>query len=626
MYFHKFPLTVLYQLHRERLRVTPICCGHRTIIERSSHIDPAMQLCRNYNGRQDLITQVQADGLTTQERRRVPLNTTHHAHWPSGLPHTLTAPQTSVYDNLEISARRYPDKVAIIFYDSILTYSQLHAQVLALAGYLQHDCGVKRGDRVLLDMQNSPQFVIAFYAILRADAMVVPVNPMLVTEELRHYADDSGARVAIASQEVFARLAPLVGASSLQRAIVATYADYLDAPTTLAVPDFIRAPCEVPVMPGVVTWRDALAAAKAPLPHQAGVTDLAAMPYTSGTTGKPKGCIHTHRSLMFTAVASACWSVAVVPDTVSFAVLPFFHVTGMQVGMNAPLFSGGAIVILPRWERDVAGQLITRYGVTSWVSIPTMMIDFLSNPRLSEYDISSLRRVSGGGAAMPAAIAQKLLDLTGLEYMEGYGLSETMAATHTNPSQRMKKQCLGIPVFNVDSRVIDPTTLAELPAGETGEIVMAGPQVFEGYWNDPQKTSEAFVELDGNRFFRSGDLGYMDAEGFFFFTDRLKRMINASGFKVWPAEVESMMYQHPAILECCIIASRDAYRGETVKAVIVRKPGADVSAEEIMQWARETMAAYKAPKLVAFVDTLPKSATGKVMWRALQEKELAQSQ
>jgi fatty-acyl-CoA synthase len=252
-----------------------------------------------------------------------------------------------------------------------------------------------------------------------------------------------------------------------------------------------------------------------------------------------------------------------------------------------------------------------------------MMIDFLSNPRLPEYDISSLRRVSGGGAAMPAAIAQKLFELTGLQYMEGYGLSETIAATHTNPPQLLKQQCLGIPLFNVDSRVVDPATMATLPPGEVGEIIMNGPQVFEGYWQDPQKTAEAFVEIDGKRFFRTGDLGYMDEDGFFFFTDRLKRMINASGFKVWPAEVEAMMYQNPAVQECCIIAARDPYRGETVKAVIVKKRGSDASPEDIMQWAHAKMAAYKVPKLVEFVDALPKSATGKVMWRTLQEKEMA---
>ncbi|HJV83229.1 long-chain fatty acid--CoA ligase [Noviherbaspirillum sp.] len=551
------------------------------------------------------------------------MNTRHYAVWPEGLPYTITAPETSVYVNLEISARRYPNKAAIIFYDTVLSYAQVHAEVLALAGYLQHVCGVKRGDRVLLDMQNSPKFIIAFFAILRADAMVVPVNPMLVTDELRHYVADSGAKVAFVAQELYPRVAPLIGEGGLSQVIVGAYSDYLLAPTDLNVPDFVRVPYSVEAGPGVTAWKDAVAEKHAPRAHEAGPDDLACMPYTSGTTGKPKGCVHTHRSVMFNAAASPAWSGPTVPDHVTLAVLPFFHVTGMQSVMNAMIFSGGGIVVLPRWDRDAAGQLITRYKVTTWTLIPTMMIDFLSNPRLAEYDISGLKRVSGGGAAMPAAIAQKLLDMTGQQYMEGYGLSETMAATHVNPPKRMKQQCLGIPYLNVDSRIVDPVTLKEVPQGETGEIWIHGPQVFQGYWNDPKKTAEAFAELDGKRFFRSGDLGYMDEEGFFFFTDRLKRMINASGFKVWPAEVESMMYQHPAVQECCIIAARDPYRGETVKAVIVKRAGAEASEDDIITWAHDKMAVYKVPRLVEFVDTLPKSATGKVMWRALQEKEMA---
>ncbi|RZI44796.1 long-chain fatty acid--CoA ligase [Herbaspirillum sp. HC18] len=550
------------------------------------------------------------------------MNITHYAHWPAGLPYAITTPETSVYVNLEVSAKRYPHKPAIIFYDTVLDYAQMHEQVLALAGYLQNVCGIKRGDRVLLNMQNSPQFIIAFYAIMRADAMVVPVNPMLMTDELQHYVEDSGAKVAIVSQEIFARTAPLVGSSCLAHAIVASYSDYLIAPTELNVPDFVRAPRDVPEMPGVVAWSAALAERQAPRAHEAGPDDLACMPYTSGTTGKPKGCVHTHRSVIFNSVASPTWSGPMAPDHVTLAVLPFFHVTGMQSVMNSMIYTGGAIVVLPRWDRDAAGQLITRYKVTTWTLIPTMMIDFLSNPRLPEYDISGLKRVSGGGAAMPAAIAQKMLDLTGQQYMEGYGLSETMAASHVNPPNRMKQQCLGVPYLNVDSRIVDPVTFKELPPGEVGEIWINGPQVFQGYWNDPRKTEEAFAELDGKRFFRSGDLGYMDEEGFFFFTDRLKRMINASGFKVWPAEVESMMYQHPAVQECCIIAARDPYRGETVKAVVVKRDGVDVSEEDIVSWAQQKMAAYKVPKVVEFVQTLPKSATGKVMWRALQEKEM----
>lgn len=565
-------------------------------------------------GRDDQFTIKKKDG---------DMNTTHYPSWPAALPHSITTPETSVYVNLEISAKRYPNKPAIIFYDAILSYAQFHAEVEALAGHLQKVCGVQRGDRVLLDMQNSPQFIIAYYAIMRADAMVVPVNPMLMTDELQHYVADSGAQTILASQDIFARVAPLIGTSGLAHAVMATYSDYLPASTTLNVPEWVRAPREVLAIPGVVAWKDAIAAGQIPGPHLAGPDDLACMPYTSGTTGKPKGCIHTHRSVMFNAVGSPTWSGATIADHVTLAVLPFFHVTGMQSVMNAMIYCGGAIVVLPRWDRDVAGQLIARYKVTNWTLIPTMMIDFLSNPRVAEYDISELKRVSGGGAAMPAAVAQKLFELTGLTYMEGYGLSETMAASHINPEQRMKRQCLGIPYLNVDSRIVDPVTLQEVAQGETGEIWIHGPQVFQGYWHDPVKTAESFAELDGKRFFRSGDLGHMDAEGFFFFTDRLKRMINASGFKVWPAEVESMMYHHEAIQECCVIAVRDAYRGETVKAVIVKKPGNDTTGDDIIKWAHEKMAAYKVPRIVEFVDALPKSATGKVMWRTLQEQELA---
>ena len=318
------------------------------------------------------------------------------------------------------------------------------------------------------------------------------------------------------------------------------------------------------------------------------------------------------------------WAGAGSPDHVVLLSLPLFHVTGMQISMNTAIYAGATLIIMPRWDRDLAGRLITKHKVTSWTSIPTMMIDFISNPKLAEYDITSLKRVSGGGAAMPAAIAQKLLDMTGLRYMEGYGLSETIATSHSNPIQRLKQQCLGIPIFGVDSRIIDPETHRQLPANEIGEIIIHGPQVLVGYWRDEQKTREAFIEVDGKKFFRSGDLGYRDDEGFFFFTDRLKRMINASGYKVWPAEVEAMMYKHPEILECCIISTQDDYRGETVKAVVVKKPDSDISGENLMQWARTQMAAYKVPRVVSFVDSLPKSATGKVMWRQLQEAERTQ--
>ena len=448
--------------------------------------------------------------------------------------------------------------------------------------------------------------------MLRADAVVVPVNPMNRTEELRHYVDDAQASVAIAGQELVERIAPL----SLPHVIVATYSDFLRIPTDLPIPDFVRAP---PIATAGTPWRDALAAQLKPGEHTAHGDDLAVMPYTSGTTGKPKGCIHTHATVQSTTVPYLYWRGA-DNDSVVLSALPMFHVTGMQAGMNAPIYRGATLVVLSRWDRDCAAMQIERAKVTTWSAITTMLVDFLSNPKLGDYDLSSLRVLGGGGAAMPDALARKLEQVFGLPYVEGYGLSETMAPTHINPPHRPKRQCGGIPIFNTDARIIDPETRAELGVGEVGEIIVHGPQVFKGYWRQDEATRQAFIEHDGKRFFRTGDLGYYDEEGYFFITDRLKRMINASGFKVWPAEVEAMLYAHPGIKEACVIGSPDGYRGETVKAVIVpRQPG--LQAEEIIEWARGRMAAFKVPRLVQFVEQLPKTATGKILWRELQERE-----
>jgi fatty-acyl-CoA synthase len=456
---------------------------------------------------------------------------------------------------------------------------------------------------------------------------------MNLSEELRHYVLDAGARTILAPQDLWAQVRPLLHegraaaaadaqAPGLRHAVVAAYGDYLTAPTDLAVPAFVSAPREPVEEPGACAWMDALAAGLRPGPIAAGPDDLAVMPYTSGTTGQPKGCMHTHRSVMYNTVSGGIW-LGTTPDAVSLTVLPLFHVTGMQGGMNSPLYTGSTIVLLPRWDRDAAAQLIARYRVTNTQMIVTMVVNLLSNPRLAEYDLSSIRRLSGGGAAMPEAVAAKLQELCQIDYIEGYGMSETMAATHINPPDRPRKQCLGIPIFDVDARVVDPATFTELPPGEVGEIIVHGPQLMQGYWGQAEATAQAFVTLDGKRFLRTGDLARTDEDGYFFMVDRLKRMINASGYKVWPAEVEALMYAHPAIQEVCVIAARDERRGETVKAVVVLRDAfkGQVSEQDIVDWAHGHMAAYKSPRLVSFVDSLPKSGTGKVQWRALQESE-----
>jgi fatty-acyl-CoA synthase len=545
----------------------------------------------------------------------------HFRFWPANLPREMPLPDTSLCRNLEASAARYPDKHAILYYGTPLSYRQFRHDVDALAGFLQQRAGVRRGDRVLLFMQNSPQFMIAFYAILRADAMVVPVNPMNLTEELRHYVADSDANVVITGQELLGQIRPLIG-SGLQHVIVAAYSDYVTAPTDLKIPDVVGAPRQALSEPGTISWRDALSQDLQPAAHLAGPDDLCVMPYTSGTTGKPKGCIHTHRTVMSTTVAGGAW-VGMQPDTVILCSMPLFHVTGMQCSMNQPIYFGATIVLMTRWDRDTAGALIQRHKVEGWTNISTMAIDFLSNPNLANYDISSMKHIGGGGAAMPEAVAQRLYELTGLTYIEGYGLSETIAPTHINPPQRAKKQCLGIPICDTSSLVINPDTLAVLGPRETGEIVSRGPQIFLGYWKNPEATAASFVDIDGKRYFRTGDLGYRDEDGYFFIVDRLKRMINASGYKVWPAEVEAMLYHHADVREACVIGTRDDRRGETVKAVVVLKDASrgKVVPDDIIAWAREKMAAYKVPRVVEFVDALPKSGTGKVQWRMLQENE-----
>jgi fatty-acyl-CoA synthase len=415
----------------------------------------------------------------------------------------------------------------------------------------------------------------------------------------------------------------LIGPEGLEHVILATYSDYLTEPTTLSVPDFVAAPRAEAAAPGVTPWREVLASGASPGPLTAGPDDLCVLPYTSGTTGIPKGCMHTHRSTMQVLVANMRW-FAVPPEMNLLAVAPFFHATGMQGGMNSPLYNGNTVVVLTRWDREVAARCVERYGVATWTAVPTLIQDFFMNPNIGRYDISSIRRLSGGGAAMPAAVAQRLQDM-GVTYFEGYGLTETIAATHLNPPHRPKQQCLGIPIYDVDSRVIDPATLRELSVGEVGEIVTHGPQVFLGYWNKPEETAEAFIELDGKRFLRTGDLGRIDEDGYFFMVDRLKRMVNASGFKVWPAEVESLMYGHPAVLEACVIGTKDAHRGETVKAVVVLRPEwrDRIDAPSLTDWCRQNMAAYKAPRIISFVDALPKSGAGKIQWRELQERENA---
>ena len=561
----------------------------------------------------------------------------HHAFWPKRLPYQLTAPQTSLWMNLQISALRYPQKVALVFMGRTWSYSDLQFEAEKIASALRK-MGVQKGDRVVLDMQNCPQLVITHFAILRLDAVVVPVNPMNRTEELKHYILDPDTKVAVTTADLAPELAAASNAleksQRLKHLLVTQFTDVFDAanigPDELPAnwSDWLKTVHALPLLEGgeVHTWASVSQGEVSLGPVTAQSEDLAVLPYTSGTTGLPKGCMHTHGTIMHNAMSSGLWANG-TPENKCLCVVPMFHITGMVSVMHATIFMGATLILMPRWDRDLAGRLISKWKVTHWTNIPTMVIDLLGSANMAQFDLTSLQNIGGGGAAMPEAVAQRLLDQFGLRYIEGYGLTETAAPSHTNPPDAPKKQCLGIPFMSVDSRVVDPETLQELPQGESGEIVMSGPQIFKGYWKRPEATASAFFERDGKSFFRSGDMGRIDEEGYFFMTDRLKRMINASGFKVWPAEVEALMFKHPAIQEACIISTKDAYRGESVKAVVVLRSThiGQVSEQDIIDWCRDTMAVYKVPRVVEFIEVLPKSGSGKVMWRALQEAEMAKA-
>ena len=556
----------------------------------------------------------------------------HYKFWPARLPHSITVPASSVWENLHINACRYPDKTALVFLGRKTTYQQLCEGTQRMAAYL-HSLGVGKGDRVILLMQNSSQLVLAHYAIYRANAVVVPVNPMNTAEELKYYITDSGAKVAITSADLAQALAKASNAlpqeQQLSHMVVTRFAEGfdpdvqgLDAPPQSWHHWLLSEHEPAQLSHGQVhAWADALACQDEPPAHTVGRDDLAVLPYTSGTTGQPKGCMHKHRSLNHNAVASAAWGNG-TSENVVLGVVPMFHITGLVSVLHSAIYLGATLLIMPRWDRELAGRLISHYKVTSWTNIPTMVIDLLGSPNFASFDLSSLKYIGGGGAAMPQAVAQRLFEQYGLRFCEGYGLTETAAPSHSNPPDHPKQQCLGIPFMSTDARIIDPDTLEEVAQGEQGEIVVHGPEVFEGYWQRPEATEQAFLELDGKRFFRTGDLGRIDEDGYFFITDRLKRMINASGFKVWPAEVEALMFRHPAIQEACVISTKDDYRGESVKAVVVLRAGHETTTEQdIVNWCHDNMAVYKAPRSVTFMQALPKSGSGKVMWRQLQEQE-----
>jgi len=537
--------------------------------------------------------------------------------WPEGIPQKLEFPHKPLYEFLRDNAEQNPKKVAINYYGREIGFQELDDLSDRFAAAL-NDSGLKKGDRVSLYLENCPQFVIAYFGTLKAGGVVVAANPMFKADELLYELEDAGARIIVALDHLYPQVETVRKKIQLSRVIVTSYWDFLPENPGLPIHPSMQPPKAV--FPRTFDFLDLLQKYE-PEPLRPEINmenDLALLQYTSGTTGLPKGAMITHHSLLFNTVGSTVWS-GITMDDVHLSVLPFFHVTGMIHGMNRPVYSGTTNVMLSRFDTETAIKAISDCQCTVWISITTMNVAVVNFPGIHKYNLKSLRHCSSGGAPIPREILQKWREIVGPELIEGYGLSETISQTHVNPISNPRYGSVGIPHFGVECRIVDINTGEELPVGKEGELIIKGPMVLKGYWNNPVETEKAIK--DG--WFATGDIARMDEDGYFYIVERKKDMIKASGYSVFPAEVESLMYEHPAVQEVAVIGVPDPHRGENVKACVVLKPQhrGRVKNEEVVAWAKNKMAAYKYPRIVEFFDELPKTGSGKILKRALRERE-----
>jgi len=536
--------------------------------------------------------------------------------WPSTVDEAaIHFPDQPLSALLAVQAQRVPDRPALVFYGRELSFRELDGAVSRFAGWLLQR-GIQPGDRVALFLENSPQFAIAYYGTLRAGGIAVCLNPMHKATELLHEFSDSGARVLATSHRGYATVAPIRSQTRLDAVAVSAYRDFLpEQPMLTPPPDFLE-----PATPTAETEPFLEILRNTPpfagqVPRAQG--DTALLQYTSGTTGTPKAAEITHRNLVANCELQRVYVGADEADT-TLGVLPWFHITGMECQMNMMAYMGGTLVAIGRFDLLTVLRAIQQYRCKRTTLITTANVAILNCPQAREFDLSSLRNCFSGGAPVPAEIARRWEALTGYPLIEGYGLSETTAPTHINPIHRPKYGTIGVPLPLTDARIVSPEDgTSELAIGEVGELAVRGPQVMKGYWANPGATKQAF--RDG--WFLTGDIGRVDEEGYFTVVERKKDMLKASGYSVFPAEVESLMYRHPAIAEAAVIGVPHPYRGEDPVAFVVLKPEGrgTVSEDQLVQWCRQEMAVYKAPRVIRFVDTLPKTATGKILRRMLRE-------
>ncbi len=525
------------------------------------------------------------------------------------------------------AARRFPSNVSVHYQGRDFSYAEVDEISSRFASALG-SLGMKAGDRVAIFLPNTPQFVFAFFGILKAGGIVVNNNPLYKERELEHQLNDSGSEIIVAANDVvkgsdlYQSLEGCRARTHLRHVVATSVTDYL--------PGLKR---RLAGLAGVKRTRRenttdfvGLVNSSSPIAKYAEVDpveDVAVLQYTGGTTGVSKGAMLTHYNLYSNAVRTAN-NLPLTSKDVSLGVLPLFHIYGLTTALLAPFYAASETVLLPNFHVKEVMNTIQQKKVTCFCGVPAMYIAINSNPNVKNFDLTSVRACMSGGSALPVEVRKKFIELTGGNLVEGYGLSETSPVTHCNPLSPggVRDGSIGVPFPETEAEVVDVDDPSKvLPVGGVGELALKGPQVMKGYWNNEAETAKAFH--DG--WFLTGDIAKMDEDGYFYVVDRKKDMINVGGMKVYPRDVEEVLFEHPAVKEAAVIGIPDEFYGEAVKAFVVRREGGSLSEKDVMDFCAARLAKHKVPKKVEFVPELPKTIVGKVLRRKLRETTSQQS-
>lgn len=544
--------------------------------------------------------------------------------YPEEIPHEINFEERTLQSFLKQAAEEYPTKTAISFLGKKLTFEEVYDQSLKLANYLK-GLGIEKGDRVSIMLPNCPQAVISYYGVLFAGGIVVQTNPLYMERELEYQVNDSGSEVIITLDILYPRVSKVKALTKLKHVIVTGIKDYLPFPKNMLYPFVQKKQYGIVVkvehsgqnhlFTEIIKQSEAQTIDVPINPNE----DLALLQYTGGTTGFPKGVMLTHMNLVSNTIMSVNWMYRCKKGQEKvIGILPFFHVYGMTAVMNLSIMQAYEMVLLPKFDPETTLKAIQKEKPTLFPGAPTIYIALLNHPDIKKYDLSSIDSCISGSAALPVEVQEQFERVTGGKLVEGYGLSEASPVTHANFlwDERVSGS-IGIPWPNTESVILSMENGELAPTGEIGEIAVRGPQIMKGYWNRKEETEA--VLRDG--WLLTGDLGYMDERGYFYVVDRKKDMIIAGGFNIYPREIEEVLYEHEEIQEVVVAGIPDAYRGETVKAYIVKKAGSKLTEEELDQYTRKHLAAYKVPRYYEFRDELPKTAVGKILRRALVEEE-----